>query len=116
MQIIDHKNQGHGPRSKRNNGQDSSLLVNAMLKEKFPPISLPKREYMENAKKIWDELGLPKLTPQTPWYGYSLGEWSPEFDAAAEQAVRGDYAIYGETLIARRRSDVGMNTEIRDVE
>jgi hypothetical protein len=30
--------------------------------------------------------------------------------------VRGDYAIYGETLIARRRSDVGMNTEIRDVE
>ena len=116
MQIIDHKNQGHGPRSKRNNGQDSSLLVNAMLKEKFPPISLPKREYMENAKKIWEELGLPKLTPQTPWYGYSLGEWSPEFDAAAEQAVRGDSAIYGETLIARRRSDVEMNAEIRDVD
>jgi 4-hydroxy-3-polyprenylbenzoate decarboxylase len=116
MQIIDHKNQGHGPRSKRNNGQDSSLLVNAMLKEKFPPISLPKREYMENAKKIWEELGLPKLTPQTPWYGYSLGEWSPEFDAAADAAVRGDYAAYGETLIARRRSDVGMNTEIREVQ
>ncbi len=116
MQIIDHKNQGHGPRSKRNNGQDSSLLVNAMLKEKFPPISLPKREYMENAKKIWEELGLPPLRPQTPWYGYSLGEWSPEFDDAAQQAVNGDYAIYGETLIARRRSDVGMNTEIRDVE
>jgi 4-hydroxy-3-polyprenylbenzoate decarboxylase len=116
MQIIDHKNQGHGPRSKRNDGQDSSLLVNAMLKEKFPPISLPKREYMENAKKIWDELGLPPLRPQTPWYGYSLGEWSPEFDAAAEQAVRGDSAIYGETLIARRRSDVGMNTEIRDLD
>ena len=116
MQIIDHKNQGHGPRSKRNNGQDSSLLVNAMLKEKFPPISLPKREYMENAKKIWEELGLPPLRPQTPWYGYSLGEWSPEFDEAAQQAVNGDYATYGETLIARRRSDVGMNTEIRDVE
>ena len=116
MQIIDHKSQGHGPRSKRNDGQDSSLLVNAMLKEKFPPISLPKREYMENAKKIWEELGLPALRPQTPWYGYSLGEWSPEFDAAAEQAVRGDHHLYGETLIARRRSDVGMNTEIRDVE
>jgi 4-hydroxy-3-polyprenylbenzoate decarboxylase len=116
MQIIDHKNQGHGPRSKRNNGQDSSLLVNAMLKEKFPPISLPKREYMENAKKIWEELGLPKLQPQTPWFGYSLGEWSEEFDQAAQQAVAGDYYTYGETLIARRRSDVAMNTEIRDVE
>jgi 4-hydroxy-3-polyprenylbenzoate decarboxylase len=115
IQIIDHKDQGHGPRSKRNNGQDSAMLVNAMLKEKFPPISLPKREYMENAKKIWEELGLPALRPQTPWYGYSLGEWSDEFDAAAQSAVEGDYFKYGETLIARRRSDVPMNTEVRDL-
>ena len=115
IQIIDHKDQGHGPRSKRNNGQDSAMLVNAMLKEKFPPISLPKREYMENARKIWEELGLPALHPQTPWYGYSLGEWSDEFDRAAQDAVNGDYFKYGETLIARRRSDVAMNTEIRDL-
>jgi 4-hydroxy-3-polyprenylbenzoate decarboxylase len=115
MQIIDHKDQGHGPRSKRNNGQDSAVLVNAMLKEKFPPISLPKREYMENAKKIWEELGLPALRPETPWYGYSLGEWSDEFEQAAQDAVDGNYFKYGETLIARRRSDVAMNTEIRDL-
>ena len=56
-------------------GADSAVLINAMLKEKFPPISLPKREYMENAKQIWEELGLPALKPETPWYGYSLGEW-----------------------------------------
>jgi 4-hydroxy-3-polyprenylbenzoate decarboxylase len=115
IQIIDHKDQGHGPRSKRNNGQDSAMLVNAMLKEKFPPISLPKREYMENAKKIWEELGLPALHPQTPWYGYSLGEWSDEFDEAAQNAVEGNYFEYGEKLIARRRSDVLMNTEVRDL-
>jgi hypothetical protein len=30
--------------------------------------------------------------------------------------VRGEYNTYGETLIARRRSDVGMNTEVRDVD
>jgi 4-hydroxy-3-polyprenylbenzoate decarboxylase len=115
IQIVDHKDQGHGPRSKRNNGQDSAVLVNAMLKEKFPPISLPKREFMENAKRIWEELGLPPLRPQTPWYGYSLGEWPAEFDQAARQAVEGDYFTYGETLIARRRSDVAMNTEVRDL-
>ena len=115
MQIMDHKDQGHGPRSKRNNGQDSAVLINAMLKEKFPPISLPKREYMENAKKIWDELGLPALKPQTPWFGYSLGEWSDEFDEAAQNAVDGNYFEYGEKLIARRRSDVAMNTEVRDL-
>jgi len=116
FQILDHKDQGHGPRSKRNNSQDSAVLINAMLKEKYPPISLPKREYMEHAKEIWEELGLPPLRPETPWYGYSLGEWSDEFDEAAQRAVAGDYFAYGETLIARRRSDVPMNTEVREVE
>jgi UbiD family decarboxylase len=116
FQILDHKDQGHGPRSKRNNSQDSAVLINAMLKEKYPPISLPKREYMEHAKEIWEELGLPPLRPETPWYGYSLGEWPDEFDEAAQRAVAGDYYEYGETLIARRRKDVTMNTEVREVE
>ena len=78
--ILPHRDQGHGPRSKRNGGQDASVLIDATLKENFPPISLPKRPYMERAKAIWEELGLPKLKPETPWFGYSLGEWSPELD------------------------------------
>jgi len=83
VQILRHKDQGHGPRSKRNGGQDAAVLIDATLKEKFPPVSLPKREYMERAKQIWEELGLPKLKPESPWFGYSLGEWSEEFDEAA---------------------------------
>ena len=85
----------------------------ATLKENFPPISLPKREFMERAKKIWEELKLPKLKPQSPWYGYSLGEWSDEFDRAAELAVQGDYFKTGELIAKRRRKDVKMNTEVR---
>jgi UbiD family decarboxylase len=115
IQILDHKNQGHGPRSKRHGGQDAAVLVNAMLKEPFPPISLPKREFMDNAIKIWEELQLGPLRLQTPWYGYSLGEWSEEFDRVAEAATRSEYFAYGETIAARRRSDVAMNTEVRDV-
>jgi 3-polyprenyl-4-hydroxybenzoate decarboxylase len=114
MQIIDHKDQGHGPRSKRNNGQDSAVLVNAMLKEKFPPISLPKREYMENAKQDLGGTRPARAAPQTPWYGYSLGEWSDEFDEAALRATRGDYSA-GKQLVKRRRKDVRMNTEVRNV-
>jgi len=41
---------GPRPRSLRNGGQDASVLIDATLKEDFPPISLPKREYMERAK------------------------------------------------------------------
>lgn len=115
MQVLPHRDQGHGPRSKRNNGEDGSVLYDATLKENFPPISLPKRQFMEGAAKIWDELGLPKLKPQTPWYGYSLGEWEPEFDEAAEMAVKSEYWEYGKRIAQRRRKDVRMNTEVRDV-
>ncbi len=115
MHVLPHRDQGHGPRSKRNNGEDASVLIDATLKENFPPISLPKREYMENARKIWEELGLPKLKPEQPWFGYSLGEWSPALDAAAERATRGDYFVTGKELAKRRRKDVRMNTEVRNV-
>jgi 4-hydroxy-3-polyprenylbenzoate decarboxylase len=115
IHVMPHRDQGHGPRSLRNNGQDASVLIDATLKEDFPPISLPKREYMERAKAIWEELGLPKLKPESPWFGYSLGEWSPEFDEAALKATRGDYLDNADGLAARRRNDVRMNTEIRRV-
>src|SRR2546422_5609432 len=49
-------------------------------RDSFPPVSLPKREYMEKAKKIWEELGLPPLFPKPPWYGYSLGDWDEELE------------------------------------
>ncbi len=113
--ILPHRDQGHGPRSQRNGGQDASVLIDATLKENFPPISLPKRPYMERAKAIWEELGLPKLKPEAPWFGYSLGEWSADLDEAAEQATRGDYLDNAKSLEARRRKDLRMNTEVRNV-
>ncbi|HTP83353.1 MAG TPA: UbiD family decarboxylase [Alphaproteobacteria bacterium] len=116
IQILNHRDQGHGPRSKRNGGEDASVLIDATLKEDFPPISLPKREYMERAKQIWEELGLPALKPETPWFGYSLGEWSEDLDRAAERAVKGEYFETGKIIAQRRRKDLKMNTEVRDVE
>jgi 4-hydroxy-3-polyprenylbenzoate decarboxylase len=77
---------------------ESAMLCNAILKEPFPPVSLPKREYMENARKIWEELELPKLRPQAPWFGYSLGQWSDELDQEAQLAVEGRHFETGEKL------------------
>jgi 4-hydroxy-3-polyprenylbenzoate decarboxylase len=116
LHILPHRDQGHGPRSRRNGGEDAAVLIDATLKEDFPPISLPKREYMERAKAIWEELGLPKLKPESPWFGYSLGEWSPEFEQAAERATRGEYFAADAQLRKRRRKDVGMNTEVRTLD
>jgi hypothetical protein len=92
------------------------VLIDATLKEDFPPISLPKREYMERAKVIWEELGLPELKPESPWFGYSLGEWPLEMEEDAKRATRGDYFEAGKRQEQRRRKDVRMNTEVRNVE
>ncbi|MCY4548635.1 MAG: UbiD family decarboxylase [Defluviicoccus sp.] len=116
LEMLGHRDQGHGPRSLRNDGEDASVLIDATLKEDFPPISLPKREFMEKARTIWEELGLPPLKPETPWHGYSLGEWSDEFDRAAALATQGEYFETGRIIAQRRRKDVEMNTEVRRVD
>jgi UbiD family decarboxylase len=108
VQIIHGQEKGHGPPFEYFKGStehrvqyeepanDSALLINAILKQPFPPVSLPKREYMENAARIWEELGLPKIEKKYPWYGYSLGQWDEELEEEAELAIKGDHYVTGE--------------------
>jgi UbiD family decarboxylase len=88
--------------SSRYDNSESSLLIDATRKSDFPPISLPKKEYMERARKIWEELGLPKLEPQEPWHGYLLGFWPDALDEEAKLAAEGDSDNVGEKLRATR--------------
>jgi len=69
----------------------SGLLIDATRKGPFPPVGLPKKSYMENALKIWQEAEMPKLNLKTPWYGYPLGLWDAEDDALAEKVAHGEY-------------------------
>jgi UbiD family decarboxylase len=110
VQILRGKEKGHAPPFQYFKGSteervqfeepasDSALLINAILKTPFPPVSLPKKEYMENAARIWEELGLPKIEKKYPWYGYSLGQWDEELEVEAELAIKGDHYITGEKL------------------
>ncbi len=81
----------------------SCLLIDATLKFPSPPISLPKREYMERALRMWQEAGLPPLKLEEPWYGYSLGYWSEENEQQANLAVKGESYQTGERLVQRRK-------------
>ena len=113
LRVLDHRDPGHGPRGTRDNGEMASVLIDATLKgARCPPIALPKREFMERARVLWQELGLPDFTPQTPWYGYSLGFWPEYLEEHARMATSSDYFALGEILRQRRRSDVGMNDPI----
>lgn len=80
----------------------SALLIDATTKWDYPPISLPKQQFMERAKQIWEEEGLPNLTVAKPWYGYSLGYWTEEFEEEAELALKGQHFQTGEKLARQR--------------
>jgi 4-hydroxy-3-polyprenylbenzoate decarboxylase len=112
LEVVKHKNPGHGPRGLRDDGENASVLINATLKGPSAPIALPKREFMESARKTWERLGLPPLEPEMPWYGYELGGWPTELERQARMAVSGDYLALGEQLARMRRADVGMNTPV----
>jgi 4-hydroxy-3-polyprenylbenzoate decarboxylase len=104
VQIIRGTDVGHAPRhDARGSAADSCLLWDATLKETFPPISLPKKEYMERARKLWEKLGLPKLEPESPWYGYTLGDWNPELDEEAKLATAGEFWQTGQKIAGERR-------------
>ncbi|MPZ87136.1 MAG: UbiD family decarboxylase [Nitriliruptorales bacterium] len=112
LRVLSHQDPGHGPQAQ---GSDAAVLVNATLRGDYPPISLPKREFMERARDIWNELGLPPLSPQAPWYGYSLGDWPERLEREAELATQGRYFEVGEEAAQRRRRDVEMNQPIDEL-
>jgi hypothetical protein len=71
---------------------------------------------LEDAKQIWDSLGLPPLSPQAPWHGYTMGTWSEAWEEAAARTVTGDYAENGARTAKRRRSDVRPATPAEDLD
>ncbi|MCJ7593884.1 MAG: UbiD family decarboxylase [Desulfobacterales bacterium] len=80
----------------------SAILIDATRKWDYPPVSLPKKPYMDRALEIWKEEGLPELKLKEPWYGYTLGPWPAEYEEEAELAVRGEYYKTGKKLADRK--------------
>jgi UbiD family decarboxylase len=115
VHVAPHRSAGHGPKSAPRE-EDSGLLIDATLKHPAPPLALPAREFMERAHAIWQELGLPALSPQPPWHGYSLGDWSRSWDVYAERAVAGKWQQSGEETLARRRAGLIPETPVREIE
>ncbi|MDC0033102.1 UbiD family decarboxylase [Alphaproteobacteria bacterium] len=84
----------------------SALLINAVREHPYLPVSLPRQDFMEDARVRWEKLGLPALDLQSPWYGYPLTQWTTENAEEAILAVTGRYFETGEKL-ARQRESTG---------
>jgi 4-hydroxy-3-polyprenylbenzoate decarboxylase len=112
LKVLEHKDPGHGPRGPRDAGESAAVLVDATLKGAFAPVALPQREFMENARAIWERLGLPPLKPESPWHGYDLGHWPDDLARQARMATQSDYFVLGGEQERLRRSDVTMNAPV----
>ncbi|MBI2955397.1 MAG: UbiD family decarboxylase [Chloroflexi bacterium] len=80
----------------------SRLLINATHKWPYPPVCMPRKDFMERGLELWEKEGLPKLNLRHPWHGYELGYWPQEFAEDAERAVRGQYYETGERRHQKR--------------
>jgi len=114
LQVLKHRSGGHGPeREHETDEEDATLLIDATTKDVLPPFALPKREYMEGARKIWEEIGLPKLRPQAPWFGAPVGDWLAEWDEGGKRAATGGYLENGRISEQAQRTGLRPETSYR---
>jgi 4-hydroxy-3-polyprenylbenzoate decarboxylase len=116
VKTLGHRAQGHGPKREHTGEEDSTLLIDATMKSDMPPLALPGREYMEGAKKLWEKLGFPALRPESPWHGYSLGDWTEEWAKMAKRAADSDWVANGADTLKRQKKGLVPETGVRDVE
>ena len=113
--VVPYRSRSHGPKSE-SGAANSTLLIDATAKSVMPPLALPARKYMDEAKEIWERIGLPPLSPQAPWHGVHLGDWDDRWERFAQAAARGEWERNGENSFQRRRPDVAPETPVRRVE
>ena len=114
LRVMPYRSQGHGPEREHEaeDGDDATVLIDATMKEDLPPLALPKQEYMERARKVWEELKLPKLRPQSPWFGSAAaGDWLQYWDDGAKRAAQGRYLENGK--ISEKLKQKGLKPETR---
>jgi len=116
VQIIPYRSRTHGP--KHDDTANSTMLIDATSKNLMPPLALPAKEFMDDAKKLWEKIGLPALSPQAPWHGVHLGDWGDTWERFAQAAVKGEWEQNGKISLQRRRSsdEVHPETPVRRVE
>jgi hypothetical protein len=109
--IAPHRSAGHGPKSGPRS-EESTLLIERRSQHTArwrvcAAIHGAREDDLAGAAS-------PALTPQPPWHGYSLGDWSREWDVY-ERAVAGQWEQSKRDL-HRRRGGLIPETPVREVE
>jgi UbiD family decarboxylase len=94
VKIEDYQANGHAPKL-RDREWEAKIMIDATMHYPMPPVALPTKDIMEEARELWDKAGLPPVSPRWKWYGYDLGDWCEEWTKCAERAVAGDWLANG---------------------
>ena len=116
VHIVPNRGGGQGSQYGSTAGLDAAMLIDATRKRPMPPLALPRQEYMERAQTIWAELGLPDLKLNSPWHGYTLGDWTDTWQRFADRTVAGDWEANGLETLARQRDGLEPETSVKKVE
>ena len=84
--------------------QYSRVIINATKKYPYPPLALPRKQFMVKALEIWGkhkDLPAPELRP--PWHGYEMGYWTEEMQRFADMIVKGQYLEIGDEMAKRQK-------------
>lgn len=91
--VVPNRGKGHG--GLPGGAIDSTMLIDATAKGDLPPVALPKKGiHGPGALPLGGAWPAP-TPPESPWSGYSLGDWSSEWDACAARAAAGDWLANG---------------------
>ena len=69
--------------------------------------------FMERARTIWEELGLPPLSVAAPWHGYTLGDWTDAWETYARRAAAGNWEKSGRETLARQATGLAPEAPVR---
>ena len=91
-----------GPRAahaRQARSPNSALLIDATMKHPMPPLALPKtRVHGERQGAVGEARPAGAAGRRAPWHGYSLGDWTEEWDRNAMKAARGEWMERDEIL------------------
>ena len=77
LHILPHRDQGHGPRSKRNDGRGCLGADRRDAEGGFPAdLAAQAATTWSAPRRSGTSSDCRTLKPEAPWFGYSLGEWS----------------------------------------
>ena len=113
VQTVAHRGQGHGPKRESDGDEDFDPAHRRDDERRHAAAGAAEARIYGAREDDLGEARPARAAPEAPWFGYSLGDWLPEWDEAAQRAATGRYLENGRISAQQRRKGVKPETKFR---